>query len=758
VIIGLLQKFRVNLFKDKLPVKLRTKEATLRTSKKDSSPKGWLAMIFLTSVGVSTALLGVRELKWLQPWELNVYDQMMRSRPKEAPDKRILLVTITEEDIQRQKWPLSDNTINQVLEKLESYQPRVIGLNIFRDFPQEPGNQDLNHRLQHQDNIIALCGFSDMGKPETPPPPNVNIDRVGFSDVISDESDRFIRRALLFAKSGDKKCTTEYSFASRVALNYLAQEKQPIQPQFSSKTDFRLGKAVFHALTENSGSYENLDALGYQILLNYRDPGSLAEKVTLQQVLNGEINSNLVKDRLVIIGTVAGTIDPGFYTPYSASPQQPVRMPSVLIHAQIGSEIISAALDGRPLIWYFSNWAEGMWVWSWSLVGGILAWRLRYPLRLGLAGGVSLGGLVGISYVMFLQAAWVPVIPPALALAITGVSVMAYTAYQTQQKTKVIILQVEKQQEAIAQLNSLLKETTAIYDKHVHQSPQIPAAPEKATGDFLLGGRYQIVKVLGSGGFGCTYVAKDMQRPGNPTCVVKQLMPARRDTKFLQVARRLFNTEAEILEVLGQHHQIPELLAYFEENQEFYLVQEYIQGHTLNEELSPMRGVQNEAFALDLLKDILEVLAFVHEHRVIHRDIKPHNIIRSVKDNRLVLIDFGAVKQMQPPTAEQTELATVAIGTRGYAPPEQFAGHPRLCSDIYALGMIGIQAVTGIAPHDLQPDPETGNVMWRRWAQVSEELAAILDKMVCYHFSDRYQSAIAALQDVKHLAEKVKNQ
>jgi serine/threonine protein kinase len=372
-------------------------------------------------------------------------------------------------------------------------------------------------------------------------------------------------------------------------------------------------------------------------------------------------------------------------------------------------------------------------------------------------GGITLASLVGICTGLFLQGGWLPLIPPALALVMSSVSVMTYTTYKTQQQTKVILLQVEQQQAAIEQLNILLQETqattatTAVYDQHSHNHAAI-VTPEKNTGDLLLSGRYQIISVIASGGFGRTYLAQDTQRPGNPSCVVKQLMPARRDTKFLQVARRLFNTEAEILEVLGKHQQIPTLFAYFETDEEFYLIEEYISGHTLNEELPPTENIKSEAFVIAMLKEVLEILAFIHEHRVIHRDIKQTNIIRSAKDNRLVLIDFGAVKLMQPPSSEETELATVAIGTRGYAPPEQFAGHPRLSSDIYALGMMGIQALTGISPQELQPDPETGNVMWRESTEVSVELAEILDKMVRYHFSDRYQSANAVLQDLKRFS------
>ncbi|MEH2329748.1 CHASE2 domain-containing protein [Nostoc sp.] len=735
MISGLLEKLRVPFVK-------------VQDSRETSKSKSWLQIIFVTSVGVTAFIWGVRELKWLQPWELRVYDQMLRSQKAEAPDRRILLVTITDKDLKREKWPLSDRTINQLLKKIESYQPRIVGLYLFR-----PESNNLAANFQNQDNIVSTCLFSSLGRDEIPPPVNVPIDNVGFSDIVTDnENDQIIRRSLLFANSTDKKCTTSFAFGALIAINYLA--KQGIEYDFTKKGDFLLGKTLFLRLQPNSGGYQHLDAEGYQILLNYRHPNSLADQVTLTDVLSGRVNPSLFKDRLVIIGTTAANIPPGgFYTPYSALPDQPARMPALFIHAQIASQLISTVLDGRPLIWYWPDWAELIWVWGWSLLGSVLAWRWQNPLLLLVVGTITLFGLVVICIALFLQAGWVPLIPPALALVISSICVIAYTSYQNQQQTQVIVLQVEKQQEAIAQLNVLLEDKTALPDSSIDFLPAVDS-PETKSGDLLLSGRYKISKTLGAGGFGRTYLAQDTQRPGNPTCVVKKLMPARQDTRFLQVARRLFHSEAEILETLGKHHQIPELLAYFEDNQEFYLIQQYIEGHTLSEELPPGQNVQNESFVMEMLKQVLEVLEFVHQHRVIHRDLKPTNIIRCVQNNRLVLIDFGAVKLMQPPSSEQTELATVAIGTRGYAPPEQFAGHPRLCSDIYALGMIAIQAITGIPPQELHPDPETGNVMWRQTAPVSEELAAILDKMVCYHFSDRYQSATAVLQDLKRFSTK----
>ncbi|MEH1769343.1 MAG: CHASE2 domain-containing serine/threonine-protein kinase [Nostoc sp.] len=732
MISGLLEKLRVPLVK-------------VQDSRETSKSKSWLQIIFVTSVGITALIWGVRQLKWLQPWELRVYDQMLRSRKAEAPDRRILLVKITDEDLKREKWTLSGGTINQLLNKIESYQPRIVGLYLF-----QPENNNLVAKEQNKARTISTCLFSSLGRDEIPPPPNFPIDNVGFSDVVPDsENDQTLRRSLLFANSTDKKCTTSFAFGALVAINYL--DKQGIKYKFTEKGDFQLGKTLFPRLQANSGGYQHLDANGYQILLNYRHPNSLADQVTLRDVLSGRVNPTLIKDRLVIIGSTAANMPPGgFYTPYSALPDQPARMPALFIHAQIASQLISTVLDGRSLIWYWPNWAELLWVWSWSLLGSFLAWRWQNPLLLLVVGTITLFGLVVICVALFLQAGWIPLIPSALAFVISSICVIAYTNYQNQRQTQVIILQVEKQQEAIAQLNVLLEDKTAVPDSYLDFPPPVDS-PEIKSGDLLLSGRYKISQTLGAGGFGRTYLAQDTQRPGNPICVVKKLMPARQDTRFLQVARRLFNSEAEILESLGKHHQIPELLAYFEDNQEFYLIQQYIEGHTLSEELPPVQNVQNESFVMEMLKEVLEVLEFVHQHRVIHRDIKPTNIIRCAEDNRLVLIDFGAVKLMQPSSNEQTELATVAIGTRGYAPPEQFAGHPRLCSDIYALGMIAIQAITGIPPQELHPDPETGNVMWRQTVQVSEGLAAILDKMVCYHFSDRYQSATEVLQDLKRM-------
>ena len=268
----------------------------------------------------------------------------------------------------------------------------------------------------------------------------------------------------------------------------------------------------------------------------------------------------------------------------------------------------------------------------------------------------------------------------------------------------------------------------------------------------ILRDRYKIIKQLGGGAFGDTYLAKDSDLPKNSQCVVKHLKPTSTNPQVLAIARRLFTTEAQVLDDLGSHDQIPRLLAHFEENEEFYLVQEFVNGNDLGQELTPGKRF-SEAEAIELLHDILEVLEVVHEQNIIHRDIKPQNIMRRRIDEKIVLIDFGAVKQIENLVfdAEGQVKSTIAIGTPGYIPIEQHNRDPRLCSDIYAVGMIGIQALTGLSPQQLQRDTTTGELILRHYIPVSDGLMTVLNKMVRSHFSQRYQSAKEALQAVNAL-------
>jgi serine/threonine-protein kinase len=260
----------------------------------------------------------------------------------------------------------------------------------------------------------------------------------------------------------------------------------------------------------------------------------------------------------------------------------------------------------------------------------------------------------------------------------------------------------------------------------------------------LLRDRYRVVQALGQGGFGATFLSKDESLPGSPYCVIKQLRPAASSAHVLHMARELFKREAKTLGKIGNHPQVPRLLDYFEANQEFYLVQEYISGSTLQQEVK-RSGPFSEAGVKQFLSEVLPMLQYIHSQQVIHRDIKPANLIRRTQDKKLVLIDFGAVKDQVNPVragaSEQTALTAYAIGTPGYAPPEQMAMRPVYASDIYALGVTCIYLLTGKAPKDLDYDPTTGEMLWRERVHISDHFAGVLQKMLEVSVRHRYQNA-----------------
>ena len=270
----------------------------------------------------------------------------------------------------------------------------------------------------------------------------------------------------------------------------------------------------------------------------------------------------------------------------------------------------------------------------------------------------------------------------------------------------------------------------------------------------ILRQRYRIIKKLGAGGFGETYLAEDLDIPvtPKPKCVVKWLKPKVIAPDIPQIPLeeivRLFEKEGKTLYELGQNHdQIPKLYAYFEQNRKLYLVQEFIDGHDLSQEITSGKH-WSETEVIKFLEEILEVLAFVHQNNVIHRDIKPSNIMRRRCDGKLILIDFGLVKLVNVSGAVSS---TIPIGTHGYAPIEQARGQPRFSSDIYGLGMTAIQALTRIDNPSKLAEDNNGEVVWRDRLQVSDWLAEILNKMVRYDFRQRYQSAVEVLQTLNQV-------
>jgi formylglycine-generating enzyme required for sulfatase activity len=261
---------------------------------------------------------------------------------------------------------------------------------------------------------------------------------------------------------------------------------------------------------------------------------------------------------------------------------------------------------------------------------------------------------------------------------------------------------------------------------------------DQCGGKLLLRERYQAIKVIGQGGFGRTFLARDFDKPSKPYCVIKQFFPSAQGTDNIEKASVLFAQEAERLEELGKHPQIPELFAYFvTDDGQQYLVQEYIAGENLQQELSN-HGVYKEAEVKELLIDILNILKFVHAKNVIHRDIKPENIIRRTSDQKLVLVDFGAAKYIMSPTA--LNVTGTVIGSAQYCAPEQSRGKPLFASDLYSLGVVCIHLLTLVDPFQLF-DISENDWVWRDYLvnnPVSSQFGQVLDKMLAVGLKKRF--------------------
>ncbi|WP_199249507.1 serine/threonine-protein kinase [[Phormidium] sp. ETS-05] len=286
------------------------------------------------------------------------------------------------------------------------------------------------------------------------------------------------------------------------------------------------------------------------------------------------------------------------------------------------------------------------------------------------------------------------------------------------------------------------------------ENPDDTTVCHSCSAPLLLKERYRPIKFLGAGGMGRTFLAVDEDIPSQPKCVIKQLVFPQGGTSNIAKLTELFEREAVRLDSLGSHPQIPTLLAHFKQNQWLYLVQEWISGQTLAEELAES-GCFNETKLVQLLEDLLPVLKFIHDRQIIHRDIKPANIMRrdissSVKPGQLVLIDFGIAKLFAG--SAWLETATI-VGTPEYMPPEQYRGKPLPASDLYSLGVTCIHLITGISPRNLF-DASQDKFTWREHLPpdnpISPKLGKILDKMLQNAVNLRYKSAPEIIQDIKN--------
>lgn len=407
--------------------------------------------VLLASAAVTFLVMAVRYIGILEPLELGAYDYLIRQRPPEPIDRRILVVDVTQDDITTHPYPLEDATVAQLLKKLEQYKPRAVGLDMHRYRARGTGRSDLIDRFQQNQTLFTVCGLGSSD-PNYAPPPEFSeqqlTNQVGFSDLVVDSSNpknrrirgdlvvgeqlsdtsRTVRRQLLSydpnLSRSPSSCSTPYSLSFQLAFRFLFEAK--IQPMGVNKNEqWQFGTVIFHRLAARFGGYQGLDGLSSQIMINYRSnqPG---QRVTLKQVLSGQVNGNWVKDKVVLIGYTAPIARDNFETPYG-------QMAGIWVHAHMVSQILSAVFDKRPLVWVLPQWGsfqwgDTLWVFAWSITGGLLTWRLRWRslsegeslLYLGLAGGAATWVLYQICLVILTQGGWMPFIPSALSLFLTG--------------------------------------------------------------------------------------------------------------------------------------------------------------------------------------------------------------------------------------------------------------------------------------------------------------------------------------------------
>lgn len=373
--------------------------------------------LFTLSTLTTALIILIRLLGGLQGAELKAFDQLLRWRPPEGPDPRLLVVEATEADLNRYGFPLPDQTLAQVIESLNRYQPRVIGLDIFRDRAVEPGVKALAHTFQSQPHVIGLCSLTEINQPNKPgiePPKTLPLKRIGFSDVLID-FDGVLRRHLLFMQpSLDDPCQTDHSLNMRVAFQYL--QREGITPELLESEQIKLGKTVLNPLTDATGAYHKLDTRGYQLMLNYRATEQLAQKITIDDVLSDNFKPDWIKDKAILIGVNAPISADRWGTPYSFQTRRYREVPGVEIQAHMVSQILSSALEGRVLISVLPLWEEILWVWTWSLLGVSLAFVCSKSHYWMLGVVIAVSGLIIIGWLLLLEGIWVPLIPSLMAL------------------------------------------------------------------------------------------------------------------------------------------------------------------------------------------------------------------------------------------------------------------------------------------------------------------------------------------------------
>jgi adenylate cyclase len=381
--------------------------------------------VWVTAPTVAALVLGVRSLGWLQFLEWLAYDRFIQIQPRPAIDERIVIIGIDETDLQAlDRYPVTDATLTQLLTKVKQQKPRAIGLDIFRDFPVEPGSPQLLQLFRSTPNLIGIEKKKARKEKSAVNPSAVlkELGQTASNNVVLD-ADGKLRRGLLYWTDGDDYLE---GIGVRLALEELAA--QGIEPNPNSDI-LQLGKASFKPFQANDGGYVNADDGAHQVLLKYRGPAKSFRTVSLMQVMQNRLPANFLRDRIVLIGVTAPSLQDTFYTPFSGNTiTSPEKTAGVEIIATVTSQVLDAAKTGRSSLQVWRDPQEWLWIILWSVVGTAVGWWIRSPrwaigAMVGLVGSLVLG-----SYGAFLAGWWIPVVPPVLALMTAAIVLTGYVA------------------------------------------------------------------------------------------------------------------------------------------------------------------------------------------------------------------------------------------------------------------------------------------------------------------------------------------
>ncbi|MGF1458508.1 MAG: CHASE2 domain-containing protein [Leptolyngbyaceae cyanobacterium] len=712
----------------------------------------WQKLIAGSCLAVAALLTGI-DSPFLQQWERQVQTLLFELRgPQAAPDD-IVILAIDEESLAQsehyrsdpgkhadlepiQQWPWQREAYAVVVERLMEAGAKAVSIDLLLATDSAYDAMD-DERLaevlqRYGDRVTLAMRFEDnlmrqgaMLQPTFPLPQfqqgGVHLGNINFPL----EADGRIHQH-------------GHTYFENLAQSAIAENVNTQADAWDEQRSFAQATLDAAQIEPASGSGQGINFLG---------PVRTFEHVPFWYVMDSDPWTNYLQsgavfqNKIVLIGTTASVHQDFHDVPFARSVAYPLPMPGV----EILANDIATLRAGTSIATLLPAPMSRAGVIAVVGVGFIvlLSYSKRNIHRLGWTLIVVMGWLF-VSYASFVSFhVFLPVASTTMALLLTG---GCYTA------TGLLAERVKKQRlkQKLAQYA-----TSPIVQEIISQEEDfhdlIEARQAEVVGT-ILAARYQVQAVLGAGGFSETYTAVDTHRPGNPICVVKRLRILSDDPRSHELAHRLFVSEAQTLERLGHHNQIPRLLAHFETAASFYLVEEMIQGNMLKDELTS-RQPKSQAWVMNFLLDILPVVEYVHSQGVIHRDIKPSNLIRRAGDGRLVLIDFGSVKEISNQITENEPqvTSTIGIGTKGYMPSEQSAGLPRMNSDIYAVGMTAIEALTGVSPFKMQYD-DRGEVIWQyRVADLHPALGEVITKMVRYDFSQRYASAQAVLAALREI-------